>query len=139
MTEAEIVAELSTRTELLWNLVQWWASISIALIAVSHVASERINGVILVVLLACYTLYSYTISTALAGQSSYITAIAVALRDLSEQSTLGPIGANALDDLRTTNRGTVIRSMAILLFVATFCYPIYEFVIQRRAKSRHDT
>lgn len=59
MSEAEIVYQLSENFNRIWSMLQWWASISLGLIVLAHVASERLNGFLVIVVVTLYSAFSF--------------------------------------------------------------------------------
>ena len=58
MSEADILEQLFSLYDRYWVIVQWWASVSIGIIMIAHLASEKISAFILMTILFLYTIYS---------------------------------------------------------------------------------
>ena len=58
MTEAEIIYQASEYLDRVWSMQQWWASISIGVLVMAHLASARLNLFLIVISLGLYTAYS---------------------------------------------------------------------------------
>ena len=127
MSEAEIVAELATRTDMIWGYVQWWASISLALIAASYLASDRkLTIPILIAMLTVYSLYSYMIALAVGAQTGFLRSAINALATLEQ---IGPLGQYALEEIDGESgafRGLIIRITLVSVYSVTVIYPIYS-------------
>jgi hypothetical protein len=58
MTEAELIFQIAELIDRLWNLQQWWASISFGVLIVAHIGSNQLNIFLVAVILFLYTIYS---------------------------------------------------------------------------------
>ena len=65
MSEAEISYQISEYLNRLWAMQQWWASISIGVLVMAHIASTKLNLFLVWIsfgLYTSYTLYMYQMS-----------------------------------------------------------------------------
>ena len=66
MTDLEVIYQLSEVYNRVWNMSQWWASISFMIIAISHFTSHKLNkflvGIILILYMA-FSIWLYRFST----------------------------------------------------------------------------
>ncbi len=58
MTEAEISYQLSEYLNRIWDMQQWWASISIGVLVMAHLASRPLNLLLVAISLGLYTSYT---------------------------------------------------------------------------------
>ena len=62
MTEAEILEQIAIYIDRMWLFAQWYVAISLALVTATHVAAERLNLFVLVILVILYSAYSVLVS-----------------------------------------------------------------------------
>jgi hypothetical protein len=127
MTEYEVIILIVERRLELISVVQWWASISVGIIAGSQVLERFLNIVLLCVLLSFYlffTLLTYSYSAAIAAQ------LVAGFMDLS---IIGATSAQALVMLEQQSSGIVgdnllYATFALGVVVVTTCsYPIWVY------------
>ena len=58
MSEADITYQMSEYLNRIWMMQQWWASVSIGVLVMAHLASSRLNIFLVLVSLALYTAYT---------------------------------------------------------------------------------
>ena len=58
MTEAEITYQLSELFNRWWVINQWWVSISFGLLVVAYFAADRLNYVLITIILVLYSAFS---------------------------------------------------------------------------------
>jgi hypothetical protein len=58
MTEPVVLELLAISRDTVWMLTQWWASISLGLIAVARFARAQLNGPVLALIIAVYVLFT---------------------------------------------------------------------------------
>ena len=139
MSEAEILAELSTRTEIIWSDLQWWASVSLAIIAAGYLASDRkVTLAVLVGLLVAYTLYSWMMLLEVNAQAGFIGSAVTALQVLESRGTVGPMGSYAINEL--TSEAAERRQLVVGLtlwgvYGLTVLFPIYSYWSLRRSST----
>lgn len=94
MTEAEIVYQISEAYNRSWSIQQWWASISVGLLILSVVGSEKLNLVIVAVVVSLYSAFSFNLFMVLLGineiASNYVADLHV-LADSGYQLTSGSL------------------------------------------------
>jgi hypothetical protein len=87
------------------DMIQWWASISIGVIAVTHFWEKRINLPLVASLIVVYTLFTvYTITNVL-GLGQMMNGYYMLLAELKDAGSLSVGGARMLD---TSPRTSVI-------------------------------
>ncbi len=139
MSEAEILAELATRTQMVWNYLQWWASISLAIIATGYLTSDRqLTMPMLVLLLGAYTMYSLMILLAVGAQTGFVVTSIDALLALDASGSLGPMGKYAIEEISgeaADFRAIVIRVTLAIVYLLTVAYPLYASYRSHRVKA----
>ena len=137
MSEAEILAELSTRTEIIWSDIQWWASVSLAIIAAGYLASDRkVTLAVLVGLLVAYTLYSWMMLLEVNAQAGFIVSAVTAQQVLESHGTIGPIGSYAINELtsETSERRQLVVGFTLWgVYGLTVLFPIYSYWSLRKS------
>ena len=58
MTKADIAFQVTEYLNRIWDMQQWWASISIGVLIMAHLASSRLNLLLLLMSLGLYTSYT---------------------------------------------------------------------------------
>ncbi|MFT7470557.1 MAG: hypothetical protein ACI8XU_000447 [Kiritimatiellia bacterium] len=99
MREAEILVEIGFRTDTIWVLLQWWVSISFALMAAAYIGASKLTGLVVAVLLSMYALTFMTTGSAMVSNQGFNTAAIESLSVLSETMQLSPLGLHALESL----------------------------------------
>jgi hypothetical protein len=127
MSEAELIYQASEYLDRVWSMHQWWASISIGVLIMAHIAVARLNLFLVVICLGLYT--SYTLYMLQMSRENYETIFALAT-DLEALINSGVAQTNAaveLSDIRYTSPilyyitfgGTYLSVIAYVLF--SFC------------------
>ena len=81
MTEAEITYQISEYLNRIWMMHQWWASISIGVLIMAHLASTRLNLLLVCISLGLYS--TYTVYMLQMSGENYDALVALA-RDLQQ-------------------------------------------------------
>ena len=58
MTEVDITYQTSEILKRLWDLQQWWASVSFGVLVVTYLLGKLMNGILVCSLLLLYAVYS---------------------------------------------------------------------------------
>ena len=136
MNELALVETIRDSFGILWSSLQWWASISFGLIALSTFGRERLNLPITIFLTVLYSLFTvYTL-----GNGSLMIAQATgAVQDLAALRDSGEIGATgALTLQRSENPmagldfGLIFFGCFIATYAGSVAYLWYSF---RRASN----
>ena len=86
MSEAEITYQLSEYLNRIWMMQQWWSSVSIGVLVMAHLASSRLNLLLVTISLALYTAYTFYMLQMSAENYESIVAL---IRDLQALSDAG--------------------------------------------------
>ena len=108
MSEAEIISELGFRAEVSWNLLQWWVSISFAVMVAAFWGSRRLTNGIVAVIIGLYSMSTVMVFLSISNQGNVIYDLNAALRVLSDSGELSVVGLGALSRLGQ-DLGTVLR------------------------------
>ena len=132
MSEAEIVYQLSEMYNKIWSVQQWWASISIGLLILAHLASERINLFLVLFIMALYSSFSLYISIMLTRTWNTTTHY---IQDLQ-----GLVGAGHKLSSGTLTllepQSEIVTALIVIVFICTFigcnAYLVYSYLKGRR-------
>ena len=137
MTEADALYQYSYALERSAGLLQWWVSISLALLAFAHVSAKKLNLAIVLVLLGLYVVFSAYWALALLSLFSELAGIADTLREIASTEGLSPAGARRL--LLNDNSGlnaVLLRISLIGTFLTTIAYVLFCYWRQRAKRDR---
>ena len=129
MTEADLIFQWSETINRIWNLIQWWGSMSFGLIVLAHLASEKLNRFLLVAIISLYTLYSIWVFISLGLNQDMQQDVSTDLKTLaSEGVELGSFG-NRLSDGVTNSIANTLITLVVLLgtYISCISYLIYAF------------
>lgn len=127
MTEAEIVYQISETYNRVWSIQQWWASVSFGLLIVAHVASDRLNGLLVALMSILYTVFSVYLYTTMATNGDVASAFVKDLEVLEKSGVSLAQGSSAYTQnwksssavlVLVTLGGTYLAANAYLIF----CY-----------------
>ena len=133
MTEADIVFQYSEVVNRLWSLIQWWGGVSFGLIALAHLASEKLNGVLFLLVLSLYTAYSVLILSMLYLNGAMIGDFVGELNQLAATGETLGIYATRLSEGSVLSIPMVILGLVVVggTYIACIFYPIYIYKHQR--------
>ncbi|RLQ22582.1 hypothetical protein DWB85_06240 [Seongchinamella sediminis] len=135
MTEAEISFQISEYLNRIWTLQQWWASISIGVLVMAHLASKRLNLFLVLISLGLYT--SYTLYMAQMSRVNIETVWALAT-DLEALIQSGAVNSNNARNIVAVKYSNPL--LYYLTFPGTYlsvcAYLIYCYCKDRGDKSR---
>ena len=84
MSEAEIAYQLSEIFNRVWSMQQWWASISLGLIVLAHVASEKLNILLVAIVAVLYSAFTFYVFQLLGRNWESIKGYVVDLQRLAD-------------------------------------------------------
>ena len=135
MTEYELLSILVERRVELVSIIQWWASISVAIIAATQILERFLNAILLAIVISFYLFFTFvTLRLARAlGQQLYAAFTDLnTLVDRSGQTDL-MIGQYSEGVIVNTQ---LFGSVAIFIVIAATCgYPIWTYVQKRKGGS----
>ncbi len=130
MNEAEILIELGFRTNTIWDLLQWWVSISFALMAAAYIGASKLSRLVVVALLSMYVFTLMAVGSAMGSNQQFNIAAIESLVSLSETTQLTPLGLHALGSIG--GRDSVFFNLLLgLSFVFTVGVVIYCYKRER--------
>ena len=136
MTEVEIVNHISALYDRYWVMVQWWASLSFGLIAVAHLAADRLTAYLLSLILILYLVYSVWMLNFylynLYALDGFLSDLGV-LRDSTNLSS----GSLAYLEGDGLGIGLLLQNIAMTVtFLGCIAYLVYSFVNRRNGTAK---
>lgn len=122
-----------------WSLLQWWASISFGLIALTHFGAPRLNRLLVIVLVTLYSLF--TVFWWL-NHSALVHELLGHVSDLKTLQESQALGAAALAKVELFEGWRGIASAVIVLlcvlgtYVGTTAYLLHTFLKGQRKDSK---
>jgi hypothetical protein len=95
MTESDITFQLSEIYDRWWVIHQWWVSVSFGLIAVAYFAGQKLNYLLIGVILSLYVAFSVWIHGLVEYQEQIVGGFLSDLRALIESGQIESDGASA--------------------------------------------
>lgn len=135
MSEAEIAYQVSEIYNRVWSIQQWWASISIGLLILAHLASEKLNLFLVVFIMALYSSFSLYVFNILGRNWNTVTHY---IQDLQGLVDVGQkLSSGTLTLLEPQSE--IVTTLIIIVLIATFMgcntYLVYSYLKERRNKS----
>ena len=133
MTEAEIALQIAEMYHLVWTVQQWWASISLGLLVLAHVAYERLNLFLVTIIIVLYTAFSAYLLLIVDGQSNTITHYLADLQALAESGH--ELATGTLTYMEPRSKVSVALTVITLWGTYAGCtaYLLYSYIKGRRA------
>jgi hypothetical protein len=126
MIEADITYQISDILNRLWDLQQWWASVSFGVLVVAYLVGKQMNGVLVCILLLLYIIYSVYMWDLLGVNAKILFAYIGDLQKLSDSGVELSAGATAY--LLPARLGVFFAPVALLgTFISVVCYTLYVF------------
>ncbi|MBT4518975.1 MAG: hypothetical protein HOC23_03130 [Halieaceae bacterium] len=127
MTEAELLSLLSEAIDRVWALLQWWASISFGLLLVAHLAGEKLNRFLVILLASLYCgftglIYGMVLKNSGAAEATYIDLEALAAANTPITATAQFLLQNQSQTLEFLLPMTMIGTFAGTLGYLFYCY-----------------
>ena len=126
MTEAELVLELGLNLERGWGMVQWWVSITFAVLLAAHLGAKYLNNIFVSIIVVLYSLLSFVVAQVFLSYMRMVFASARSLKTLSEQVELSGVG-NHLISGNSSLLGVSLWITLLLTFLMTNFYVVYSF------------
>ncbi len=122
VSEAELMAEYALRVDRVWDITQWWASVTFGVLLAAHVGASTLNKLIVGIMLLLYTLF-----TVLAFQIIYTNGDAQVAANLALRAMENDLSIVGKRQVATTGTDIVLTMSVtwLLTFVSTVVYVIY--------------
>ena len=125
MTEYEILYLLSETYDRVWELIQYWSSVSFGYLILAHVAAPRLNLIIIAVLSILYVAFSVQMSGLLLAHNGFILAYTESLNELSKTVGLENPAAIHAVEYQPSFIGAIVSLYGT--FLAALCYLPYSY------------
>ena len=134
MSEAEITFQISEILNRLWVMQQWWASVSIGVLVMAHLASSRLNLLLIIISLSLYTSYTLYMHQMSAENVKDMQALAGDMQALIDS---GVAQSNtALRQVQTVNADVRLYRVTFLgTYLCVVIYLIYSYTRSRKSRS----
>jgi hypothetical protein len=132
MSEAEIAYQLSEIYNKVWSIQQWWASISIGLLILAHLASEKLNLFLVLFIMALYSSFSLYVFIILARNWNTITHYIQDLQGLVDAGHKLSLGTLTYLEPQSEIVTALILIVLICTFMGCNAYLVYSFLKNRR-------
>ena len=125
MTEYEILYLLSETYDRVWELIQYWTSVSFGYLILAHVAAPRLNLVIVAVLSILYVAFSVQMMGLLLTHNGFALGYVESLNELSRTVGLESPAAVHAVEYKPSFIGAIISLYGT--FFAALCYLPYSY------------
>jgi len=133
MSEAEIAYQLSEYLNRIWSMQQWWASISIGVLVMAHLASSRLNLFLVCISLGLYTTYTLYMLQMLGENYDTIVALANDLKALVDSGKVN--SSNAMQMLQIPDTSGALYYITFGgTYISVVSYLIYSYIKERGIK-----
>ncbi len=122
MTEYEIIYLISQHTDRVWNIMQFWSSISFGLIIVAYIAAAKLNWPIIVIITCIYIVFSLFILNMLKINGGMSDSYIMDLQHIIDTGKILSNGAQSLIDVNSQDNKLVL---IISAFAGTFFSAIF--------------
>jgi len=122
MTEYEIVYLISQHTDRVWNIMQFWSSISFGLIIVAYIAAAKLNWPIMLIITGIYVIFSLFVLNMLKINGGMNDSYIMDLQNILNMGKSLSYGAQNLISLHKQDNKLVL---IISAFTGTFISAIF--------------
>lgn len=140
MTEAEIYEFINVHQGTLITLMQWWASVSFALVALAHFGRNNLNLFLVSIVLLLYVAFSLFASRIFMGQVNRITQLTGDLYSISgnvpDASGISSYMLRHVGESDASNRARYWSLLVALIgtFLGSVAYVIYAYQGTRKRR-----
>ena len=127
MSEADLIDQLLARSEVLWNLNQWWVSVSFAVMLAAYVGAERLSRILVGLMVGLYSLYTITVWEHVLSLVSLHSSYMEALSLLADSSQLGVVGQAYLEQQDNRKLSIVFPAFMVVAFLITNGFVFYSY------------
>jgi len=133
MSEAEIAYQLSEIFNRVWSMQQWWASISFGLIVLAHVASEKLNALLMIIVIILYSAFTFFVFHMLGRNWESVTGYITDLQLLEDSGQKLGEGTLALMQPQSEVANVLIIVALYGTYVGCNAYLLYKYFSRRRS------
>jgi hypothetical protein len=132
MSEAEIAYQISETFNRIWSMQQWWASISVGMIVLAYVASEKLNTFLVTIVIFLYSAFSFYIFQLLGRNWESISGYITDLQRLADSGQ--ELAAGTLVYMQPQN--PIVVALIIITMFGTYAvcsaYLVYSYFRGKR-------
>ena len=126
MTEADLTYQISEILNRLWDLQQWWASVSFGVLVVAYLVGKQMSGILVCILLLLYTAYSVYMWDLMGVNVNVFYAYVGDLQKLSDSGV--KLSAGTIEYLLPPKLGAILAPIALIgTFISVVGYTLYVF------------
>ena len=134
MTEAEIISEIGFRSEILWNLTQWWVSICFAVMVASYMGRDHLSRALTGLIVILFSWYTLVVAQGVLEHLQFMGALYDGLSFLQENSQLGIVGQAALEINPSQQERVGLPYFLFTAFVVTNGFVIFSYLKLRKSQ-----
>lgn len=126
MSEADIIYQISEVLNRMWDLQQWWASVSFGVLVAAYLVGKHLNGFLISILLLLYSVYSLYMWELLGTNADVYVAFVDDLQGISESGVTLSSGASTYLSPPTMSY-FLVPIVLIGTYMSVISYTIYVF------------
>ena len=130
MLEVDFLAEITNRTDMAWNVIQWWASITFAVLLAVHLTARDLTALLMTIILVLYSLLTIATGQAILVHNAITNSALEGLQLLSNDTIISRVGETVLVEYVSGIRvaaGTTLFVTLIVTYFATIFFIIYSY------------
>ena len=133
MGEYEIAYLLSEHINRMWEVIQFWTSVSFGLIALSHLGAQRLNLGIVLIISFLYLMFSLYAVNIIAMNEAIVAGFMQDIENLIAQEALSSDGILAVHEAKpSTFENLIIRLTSIGTFISAMAFLWFSFLRTRK-------
>lgn len=136
MTEYELLSILVERRVELISIIQWWASISVAIIAATQLLERSFNVVLLSIVISFYLFFTFVTLRLARALSQQLLGGFRDLEALGERSGQTELMIQQYSEGLIGNTQLFIGLAVFIVIAATCGYPIWTYMKKREAANQ---
>ena len=127
MTEFELITLVLERRNEVVSLLQWWASISVGIIAASQLLQRFLNMILLIILIFFYLVFTFATFRLSGALSRQMLAAFEDLSKLEEPSAQAMLMIHHYSSGYISDTQSILLGILLIVTVATCAYPIWVY------------
>jgi len=133
MQEFQIVELIFSGLDQAWSSLEWWASVSFGLIALTHFAAKKLNLTIVIAVSVLYILFTIYSGFNVAISTGKATFYIQDMRALAESGAISSGGIGTMDQMRVLAPPAVMTMIlcAAGTFLGTLAYLVFSYRRER--------
>lgn len=126
MSEADITYQISEILNRMWDLQQWWASISFGVLVAAYLVGKHLNGFLITILLLLYSAYSLYMWDLIGANADVYLAFVEDLEGMFESGVALSSGAKTYLSPPTMSY-FLVPIVLIGTYISVITYTVYVF------------